>query len=197
MKSLLVMKLGSSFMIHLLLLNRKYGFQNKETPISVGRKSISDAKILTSVFFSRQGVVNTSYLKSKEKASSEWYMNSVPTPLTTNWLKTHPKTGLSKIKINHDNAPIHKSRAVNLYLSERTIKLLEHTPCSPDLAPCDFWLFRKIKKQLKTRKYKNIFELKMTFEEMIRKLEKKDFEKSFNSWIKRCKQVILNNGNYY
>ena len=58
---------------------------------------------------------------------------------------------------------------------------------------CDFWLFPKIKQQLKTRKYKNIFELKMDFEEMIRKLEKKDFEKCFNSWIKRCKQVILNN----
>ena len=96
----------------------------KESPISVRGKSISGAKILTSVFFSRQGILNTSYLKSKGKASSEWYINSVLTPLTTNWLKTYPKTGLSKIKINHDNAPIHKSRAVNLYLSERNIKLL-------------------------------------------------------------------------
>ena len=88
---------------------------------------------------------------------------------------------MSKIKINHYNAPIHKSRAVNLYLSERNIKLLEHPAYSPDLAPCDFWLFPKTKQQLKTRKYKNIFELKMAFEEMIRKLEKKDFEKWFNS----------------
>ena len=66
----------------------KVWVQKKETPISVRRKSISDEKILTSVFFSRQGILNTSYLKSKEKASSEWYINSVLTPFTTNWLKT-------------------------------------------------------------------------------------------------------------
>ena len=28
------------------------------------------------------------------------------------------------------------------------IKTVRHPPCSPDLTPCDFWLFPKLKKRL-------------------------------------------------
>ena len=29
-------------------------------------------------------------------------------------------------------------------------------PCSPDLAPCDFWLFPKLKSLLKGRRFVNV-----------------------------------------
>ena len=34
------------------------------------------------------------------------------------------------------------------YLQQDVIKIIDHQPYSPDSAPCDFWLFDYIKKNL-------------------------------------------------
>ena len=34
------------------------------------------------------------------------------------------------------------------YLQQEGIKIIDHPPYSPDSAPCDFWLFDYIKKNL-------------------------------------------------
>ena len=42
---------------------------------------------------------------------------------------------------HEDNAPVHNSILVKDYLT----KTVPHPPCSPDLAPCDFCLFPKLR----------------------------------------------------
>ena len=47
---------------------------------------------------------------------------------------------------NHqDNAPVHNSILVIDYLTKMGIKTVPHRAYSPDLAPCDFWLFPKLR----------------------------------------------------
>ena len=43
-----------------------------------------------------------------------------------------------------DNAPIYDCFLVTDYLTKLRIKTVCHPPYSPDLAPCDFWLFPKL-----------------------------------------------------
>jgi len=50
--------------------------------------------------------------------------------------------------LHHDNAPSHTSFAVREFLAQH-ITTLSHPPYSPDLAPCDFFLFPKLKTHLK------------------------------------------------
>ena len=47
---------------------------------------------------------------------------------------------------NQDNAPVHNSILVTDYLNKMGIKTLQHPPYSRDLAPCDFWLFPKLRR---------------------------------------------------
>jgi len=47
--------------------------------------------------------------------------------------------------LQHDNAPSHTSFAVREFLAQHNITMLPHPPYSPDLAPCDFFLFPKLK----------------------------------------------------
>ena len=49
----------------------------------------------------------------------------------------------------HDNVPSYTAKLTIAFLKEENMKLLGHPPYSPDLAPCDFFLFPKIKNQLK------------------------------------------------
>ena len=46
---------------------------------------------------------------------------------------------------HQDNAPVDNSILVTDYLSKMGIKTVPQPPNSPDLAPCDFWLFPKPK----------------------------------------------------
>ena len=60
------------------------------------------------------------------------------------------KSGLepSELILHHDNAPIHRSKLVKSFQTNNRIEVTGHPPYSPDLAPNDFWLIRKIKKAL-------------------------------------------------
>ena len=44
-----------------------------------------------------------------------------------------------------DNAPVHNSILVTDYLSNIGIRTVPQPPYSPDVAPCDFWLFPKLR----------------------------------------------------
>ncbi|GFX98454.1 HTH_48 domain-containing protein [Trichonephila clavipes] len=45
---------------------------------------------------------------------------------------------------HQDNAPAHSALSVKRFLAKHNIPVLEHPPYSPDLAPCDFYLFPKL-----------------------------------------------------
>ena len=46
---------------------------------------------------------------------------------------------------HQNNAPVHNTILVTDYLSKMGIKTVPHPPYSPDLAPCDLWLFPKLR----------------------------------------------------
>ena len=47
---------------------------------------------------------------------------------------------------HQENAPVHNSILVTDYLTKMGIKTVRHSPYSTDLAPCDFWLFLKLRR---------------------------------------------------
>jgi transposase len=51
--------------------------------------------------------------------------------------------------LHHDNAPAHDALRVREFLAKNSITKMDHPPYSTDLAPCDFWLFPKLKTALK------------------------------------------------
>jgi len=54
--------------------------------------------------------------------------------------------------LHHDNAPANTSNLVKQFLAKHSTAQLQQPPYSPDLAPCDFFLFPRLKKDLKGRR---------------------------------------------
>ena len=52
---------------------------------------------------------------------------------------------LGQWHFHQDNAPVNNSILVTDYLTKMSIKTVCHPPSSPDFAPCDFWLFPKLR----------------------------------------------------
>ena len=56
---------------------------------------------------------------------------------------------------HNDNAPTHTSAFATVKLVELGYELLPHPTYSPDLAPCDFFLFPGVKKSLAGLKFES------------------------------------------
>ncbi|GFS18245.1 transposase [Elysia marginata] len=69
------------------------------------------------------------------------------------------KVSTSRTLLLHYNASPHKARATTQSLRELGIQVLPHPAYSPDLAPCDFWLFPILKDRLVGRKFDRIQDL--------------------------------------
>jgi hypothetical protein len=70
----------------------------------------------------------------------EWlwkWVQLVWTDIADNWV------------LHHDNMPAHTALSIREFLVKKNIPVLPHSPYSPDLAPCNFYLFPKLKSNLK------------------------------------------------
>ena len=88
---------------------------------------------------------------------------------------------------HQDNEPVHNSILVTDYLTKMGIKTVPHPPYSRDLAPCDFWLFPK----LRGCRYERI-EMKEAVTKVIDTLTQKDFQKLLERY--KC---IAAGGDYF
>ena len=58
-------------------------------------------------------------------------------------------------QLHHNNAPAHSSALMQAFLAKHHITRVCQSPYSPDLAPCNFWFFIKLKSLLKGRRFVN------------------------------------------
>jgi transposase len=99
--------------------------------------------------------------------------------------RKRPEKWKNGFVLHQDNAPCHTSLVIRQFLADKKITVCPHPPHSPDLAPCDFWLFPKIKLKMKGNRFDTIPEIEATTKERLRALTKDDFQSCFRSWQDR------------
>ena len=62
-------------------------------------------------------------------------------------------------QLHDNNTPTHVSRLVQRFLVKHQITRVTQPPFSPDLVPCDFWLFPKLIWPLKEKRFQTINEI--------------------------------------
>ena len=93
---------------------------------------------------------------------------------------------IGSVKFHQDNAPVHNSILVTDYLTKMGINTVPHPPYSPDLAPCDFWLFPK----LRGCRYETIEEMKEAVRKVIDTLTQEDFHGGSQKLLERYNKCI-------
>ena len=73
------------------------------------------------------------------------------------------------------------------------IKTVPQPPYSPDVAPCDFWLFSK----LRGCRYETIEEMKEAVMKVIDTLTQEDFHGAFQKLLVRYNKCIGAGGDYF
>ena len=104
-------------------------------------------------------------------------------------------SGKHAIKLHHDNAKAHMYKHVVNYLESEGIKIIGQPANSPELAPCDFWLFDLVKQNLSDDDSSQSLHRAIT--KIIHSIDKKDYIKTFDKWLERMQLSINNQGNYF
>ncbi|KAI6658273.1 Transposase [Oopsacas minuta] len=108
------------------------------------------------IFFSCHGIVLQLPCESGKAVTTTFFTEQVLPNLLKNIEKYRPKTGTRGMKALIDNASSHTAKLTKNFLDVEVLELLPHPPYSPDLVPCDFWLFPKLKIYLQDKDFNTL-----------------------------------------
>lgn len=166
-----------------------------QSPRTVVKRHHFEQKTMFSIFFKSNGVVHVTYLESGKTIDNERYLNDCLKPLVKAINKLRPSCGTKNLKFHHDNARPHVHSSVKSYLEGENFIIMDHPPYSPDLAPCDFWLFDYIKQRLDSQK--DVKSLAKAITAIVDSIPKEEFIKTFEKWVERIQLCIKNKGHYF
>ncbi|UYV62471.1 hypothetical protein LAZ67_2000722 [Cordylochernes scorpioides] len=140
------------------------------------------------------GVVHHEFLPQSRTVNKEYYLQVIR-HLREAIRQKRPDLWKNKNwLLHHDNAPAHTSLLVRDFLAKNNTLMMPQPPYSPDLAPCDFFLFPKLKRPMKGRRYATLDEIKTASKEELKKIIKNDF---FEDWKNRWHKCIISHGDYF
>ncbi|UYV78553.1 hypothetical protein LAZ67_16001984 [Cordylochernes scorpioides] len=161
------------------------------------RQVRSNVKVLLTVFFDCRGVVHHEFLPQGRTVNKEYYLQ-VMRNLREAIRQKRPNMWKNKNWLLHnDNAPAHTSLLVRDLLAKNNTLMMPQPPYSPDLAPCDFFLFPKLKRPMKGRRYATLDKIKTASKEELKKILKNDFLKCYEDWKNRWHKCIISHGDYF
>ena len=120
------------------------------------RQSKSTHKLLMIPFFDSTGMIYMHWILTGQTVNKEYYVEVIREFRKRFRWKRPALFKSGQWHFHQDNAPVQNSILVTDYLTKMGIKTVTQPPSSPDLAPCDFWLFPKLKEKLRGCRYETI-----------------------------------------
>lgn len=171
-------------------------FPGEDPPVKF-KRTRSVGKQMVASFFSMEGHVATVPLVERRTVNAEWYTGVCLPHVFQKWSEKHPRTGLQGLLLHHDNASAHTSAVTLDFLTENGVQLVSHPAYSPDLAPCDWFLFPYVKSKLRGTHFPSPEEARIEFERVISGIPSETWREVFVKWFHRMHRCVETGGGYF
>ena len=154
-------------------------------------------KVMLIVFFDQKSLIRYKLVPEGETVSQYFCQHVL---IRLHDLVRRSKRALWSDKswlLHNDNAPAHNAVSVRQLLVKKQIAALNHPPYSPYLAPCDFWLFSRLKIVIKETRLLSSKEIKASVTKEVKSLKEEEFAKCFRGWQDRMQQRINSKVEYF
>lgn len=168
--------------------------QPGEAPPTSQRPSAFTEKVLYIFFFSADGEVSRIVVPKGSTVTGAYYCETVLPQVERDFRRMHPEL---QLRLHDDNAPPHRCQNVLDYLEEQDITRVCHPAYSPDLAPCDFWLFPKLKLALRGQRFSSRQSLGRAVSQAIQDIPQNEWSACFQEWKRRLQLCVDNKGEYF
>ena len=146
---------------------------------------------------SYRGVVHHEFLPEGQTVNKEYY-SGIMRRLREEIHQKRPDLWANNSWIlHHDNAPSHNAIVIRENLPKNETNIIQQPPNSPVLAPCNFFLFGRLKKPLCGTRYSNRDEVMEKSKMALMAIPQTDYKKCFEDWIKRCHKCVAVDGEYF
>ncbi|KAL4126948.1 hypothetical protein QTP88_011146 [Uroleucon formosanum] len=151
------------------------------------RMSKSKVKTMMICFFDK-GIVHKEFVPPGQTVNQHFYLK-VLDRLRKRVIRVRPEIAKTWI-LHHDNAPCHRAFSVSRFLTSKNIAVLPQAPYSPDMSPCDFFLFPQTKLVVKGTHFESITDIQNAVTRVLQDIPVEAFQKCYESWKKRWNQYI-------
>ncbi len=164
----------------------------------VARRSRSSKKVMVVPFFDAKGVVHVEYV-----FNGTVNRHIFKAMVERAWESVRIRRGLGvwrrrdQYKLHMDNAGPHRADIVRNALRNCGWNLLPHPAYSPDLSPCDFFLFPYLKRRMRGRNFGDVENLLEALETEIGLIPSFLWEACFRQWCARYQKCIAFGGQYF
>ncbi len=176
--------------------------QQSQTWLGKGQRlkkacSASVKKTMMTAFFDCKGIIMIEFLVPGDTVKSETYIKTLAN-LKECIRKKHPELWSGRqFLIHHDNASPHTSGDTLAKLKDWNIQTLDHPPYSPDLAPCDFALFPRLKSQIRGKYFQTLDQLKTVSRKCLMALPPSFFADALHDMVYHWQKCSHVNGDFF
>lgn len=173
---------------------KKWTFGHQPTPRATKMNRYTTKKRMFFIFFNNKGLMHLDFMPLNHAATANnyaWQLQQV----MYEWEKQG--RNISELQIHDDNARIHNAAYIRNFYAEKGLKRMEHPRYSPDLAPNDFWLIRKVKRAMSGKKFVDEYAMYRFAKEFLMSIPQSEYERCYDEWIKRMYRCIEANGDYF
>jgi transposase len=151
-------------------------------------------KSMLVIFFYCEGTVNEEFVPPGQTVNQHHYLQVLKRLREYVRRKRPERWRNQDWLLHHDNAPAHTALSVQRFLAAKNMAMVPHPPYSPDLAPCDFSLFPRMKLKLKYRRFQDVTEIPEQSLTFLHAIPKSQFQRCFQQWQKRWTRCINSEG---
>ncbi|UYV68306.1 hypothetical protein LAZ67_5003808 [Cordylochernes scorpioides] len=159
------------------------------------RMSKSRIKTMIIVFFDIRGIFHCEFVPQGQTVNSAFYLE-VLRKLKRRIARV--RTDIKDtVKPHHDNDTSHTAFIITNFLARSNTPLIPHPPYSPDLAPCDFFLFPRLKREMKGKHWETVENIQHHVTTFLRSIPVEEFQGAFQAWQTRLRKCIDAGGMYF
>lgn len=123
-----------------------------EKPPRKAKVTQSTKKIMATVFWDCQGILMIDIKERNTTVKGTYYATLIEQ--LRDAIKQKRRGKLSRgVRLLHDNAPVHTAAVAKAAVAKCGFEEIRHPPYSPDLAPSDYYLFSRLKADLRGRRF--------------------------------------------
>lgn len=164
-----------------------------ERAIQTARRSPMEKKFMAIIAVSQRGYHFFKVLPKNQYINSEIYIQFLM-DLEVFLLSQPNAIRPENMRLLHDNARPHASRATSEHIESRNIRHLRQPPYSPDVNLCDRFIFPRL--EALTKDFQTIEDINQFLSQELPKFTSLRMEKALESMITDM-QAIINNGGAY
>ncbi|KAF2345332.1 Transposase type 1 [Trinorchestia longiramus] len=180
--------------------NRKRSGQwldRDEPPKHFPKLMLHQKRIMVTVWWSAIGVIHYSFLGVNETINAERYCNDLAVMHARLSEKRPALVNRRGPILLHDNARPHVARMTVQKLTELGYDTLPHLPCSPDLSPTDYHLFKHFSTYLDGKTFRFKQEVETTFKDFVASQPLTFYQQGINNLVVRWQRCIAAQGSYF